>query len=73
MSEVRAIELLFVVCDDCIWDAEPANDVFPHEVLDFSGGDRCKGFGFDPFCEVVYRDDCEFDLSLTLGHRADEI
>ncbi|CAL2237461.1 unnamed protein product [Prunus armeniaca] len=42
-------------------------------VFDFSGGDRSKGFDFDPLCEVVHRDDCEFELSLTLRHRANEI
>ncbi|CAL8175017.1 unnamed protein product [Prunus armeniaca] len=54
----------------CVGDA---NDVFPYEVLDFSSGDCSKGFGFDPFCEVVHCDDCEFELSLALRHRAYEI
>ncbi|CAL9020963.1 unnamed protein product [Prunus brigantina] len=70
---VEAIKLFTVVRDDCIWEAESANDVFPYEVLDFSSGDCSKGFGFDPLCEVVHNDDCKFELSLALRHRANEI
>lgn len=60
MPEARAVDLLVVVRDDSIHEAESANDIFPYKVLDFSSGHCSKGFDFDPFYEVVHRDDREF-------------
>lgn len=54
MQKARAVKLFAVVRDNCVREAELANDVFSHEVLDFSGSDCSKGFGFDQFCEVVH-------------------
>ncbi|CAL2257391.1 unnamed protein product [Prunus armeniaca] len=41
--------------------------------FDFSGCDRCEGFGFGPFGEVINGYDCELKLTLALWHGAYEI
>lgn len=73
MPKARPIELFTVVGDDCVREVKLVDDVFPYEVLDFGGGDRSMGFGFDLLCKVVHCDDCKFELSLTLWHMADKV
>lgn len=70
MPKARAVKLLAFVGDDRVWEAKPANNIFPHETLDFSNGDYCQDFGFNPFCKVVYG---KFELSLALWYGADEV
>ncbi|KAI5318239.1 hypothetical protein L3X38_037947 [Prunus dulcis] len=72
MPKARGVELFTVIGDNCIQEAEAANDILLYELLNFSCGDRCQGFRFDLLREVVHIDDREFDMSLALWHEADE-
>lgn len=47
MPGMRAVELLTVVGDDCVWEAESSYDVFPYEMLNFNSGDCCQSLGFE--------------------------
>lgn len=73
MPKARGVELLAIVSDDRVREAKPANDVLPYEMLDFSSGDCCQGFDFNPLCEAVHGNDCEFELSFALRHGVDEV
>ena len=52
--ELVVIELLPVICNQGMWDAESAYDFFPEEVLNPSLSDGRDCFHFYPLCEVVY-------------------
>lgn len=73
MPKARGVELFTIIGDNCIQEAEAANDILPYELLNFSYNDHCQGFRFDLLREVVHIDDIEFDMSLALWHGVDEV
>lgn len=73
MPKARRVELGVVVGDNGVGDAKPTDDVFPYEIINFGCSDCGERLGFDPLGEVVYSNNYEFDLALSLWHVSDEV
>jgi len=56
-----------------VWDAESANNALPYEILHVFGRDECKGFGLDPFGEVVDSHEEELRLPFSWSKRTDNV
>ena len=52
--EFIIFELLPIVCDQCVRNAESIDEFFPEEMLNPSLSDGQNDFYFYPLCEVVY-------------------
>jgi len=56
-----------------VWHCESTHDASLFEILDILGRDRCEGFDFDPFGEVIYIDQEEFGLPLAWGEGTNDV
>ena len=73
LPEVLAIKLQTVVRDECVWNFEACNNIFPNEFLDVHVLDVGQRFSFHPFGEVIGSNNYVSLIPHSFGEKTDNI